>query len=426
MADWMPLYKIFSPIMLPRFFRIFEMMLIFGLYYFLYIFNVKKNIIMNILLFFISFQILRILFSFDFMIMPFRLFSIFTNFGHFLFFFILIHLPIKENDLNKIINFYRKYFIFNLLLIFLIIFPLYNFQREDILNGTYQNSHIFGVYLYLVSNYFFYKWIITSKIRFLFLSFLFLILQYFPSNEKIIILNILMFIFLSLTFKKIEIKTILLALTISFIALGIILLIGDILGGLRLGKILKILSQQNIGFILSWPLLLSKLNSFIDFIFGIGPGFYASRGAIQLYKYGYNIPLSDVFKFQLDNPYYNSAYQILWNILTNLIGEYGIIGLLCYIIFTYYLILLVIKSKCLAIEYKVIFISGLASVIYQDLINSTGFVEILIFPLMLVPALAYKSNYDNEMRKDFIIYYKIINLINKFKNKIIHLLINNN
>ena len=398
MADWMPLYKIFSPIMLPRIFRIFEMLFLFMLYYFFSLYNKQNNKFTILLFIFITLQITRILISSDFFIIPYRLLSIFSNFGHFLFFFTLINLPFEKKDLDRIILFYWRYLVFNILLTLLIIYPLYNFQREDILNGTYIDSHIFGVYLYITSCYFFYKWSSTNKLKFILYSLLFLILQYFPSNEKIILLNIIMYFFIYIITKRLKLITIIISIVLSIFSLILILYIGEKFGGLRIGRILKLFSEQDLGFILSWPLLFSKINSPLEIIFGLGPGMYAGQGAQQLYKLGYNLPLYDIFKLQFDNVYFNSAFQILWNRLTILWGEYGILGMFLYIYFTYYLIMLVKESNYIVNEYKIIFFSGLAAIVFQDIINDNGLVQMLIFSLMSIPALAYRFNNKNKKK----------------------------
>jgi len=398
MADWMPLYKIFSPIMLPRIFRIFEMLFLFMLYYFFSLYNKQNNKFTILLFIFITLQITRILISSDFFIIPYRLLSIFSNFGHFLFFFTLINLPFEKKDLDRIILFYWRYLVFNILLTLLIIYPLYNFQREDILNGTYIDSHIFGVYLYITSCYFFYKWSSTNKLKFILYSLLFLILQYFPSNEKIILLNIIMYFFIYIITKRLKLITIIISIVLSIFSLILILYIGEKFGGLRIGRIHKLFSEQDLGFILSWPLLFSKINSPVEIIFGLGPGMYAGQGAQQLYKLGYNLPLYDIFKLQFDNVYFNSAFQILWNRLTILWGEYGILGMFLYIYFTYYLIMLVKESNYIVNEYKIIFFSGLAAIVFQDIINDNGLVQMLIFSLMSIPALAYRFNNKNKKK----------------------------
>jgi len=404
MADWMPLYKIFSPIMLPRIFRIFEMLFLFMLYYFFSLYNKQNNKFTILLFIFITLQITRILISSDFFIIPYRLLSIFSNFGHFLFFFTLINLPFEKKDLDRIILFYWRYLVFNILLTLLIIYPLYNFQREDILNGTYIDSHIFGVYLYITSCYFFYKWSSTNKLKFILYSLLFLILQYFPSNEKIILLNIIMYFFIYIITKRLKLITIIISIILSIFSLILILYIGEKFGGLRIGRILKLFSEQDLGFILSWPLLFSKINSPLEIIFGLGPGMYAGQGAQQLYKLGYNLPLYDIFKLQFDNVYFNSAFQILWNRLTILWGEYGILGMFLYIYFTYYLIMLVKESNYIVNEYKIIFFSGLAAIVFQDIINDNGLVQMLIFSLMSIPALAYRFNNKKKCEKENINY----------------------
>jgi len=398
MADWMPLYKIFSPIMLPRIFRIFEMLFLFMLYYFFSLYNKQNNKFTILLFIFITLQITRILISSDFFIIPYRLLSVFSNFGHFLFFFTLINLPFEKKDLDRIILFYWRYLVFNILLTLLIIYPLYNFQGHDILNGTYIDSHIFGVYLYITSCYFFYKWSSTNKLKFILYSLLFLILQYFPSNEKIILLNIIMYFFIYIITKRLKLITIIISSGLSIFSLILILYIGEKFGGLRIGQILKLFSEQDLGFILSWPLLFSKINSPVEIIFGLGPGMYAGQGAQQLYKLGYNLPLYDIFKFQFDNVYFNSAFQILWNRLTILWGEYGILGMFLYIYFTYYLIMLVKESNYIVNEYKIIFFSGLAAILFQDIINDSGLVQMLIFSLMSIPALAYRFNNKNKKK----------------------------
>lgn len=396
MADWMPLYKLFSPIMLPRIFRIFEMLFIFVLYYFFSLYNKHK---VNILLFiFITIQIIRILITGDPFIIPYRLLSIFSNFGHFLFFFIFICLPFEKKDLDKIILFYWRYLIFNILLTLLIIYPLYGFQREDILNGTYIDSHLFGVYLYIVSCYFFYKWTVNYNSKFLLYSLLFFVIQYFPSNEKIILLNIIMYFIIYIITKRLKLRTIIISIVLSTFTLILILYIGDKFGGLRIGRILNIFSEQDLGFILSWPLLFNKITSTLEIIFGLGPGMYAGQGAQQLYKLGYNLPLSDVFNMQFNNVYFNSAFQILWNRFTILWGEYGIIGMFLYIYFMYYLIMLVKKSKYIGNDIKTIFFSGLTAIIFQDIINDSGLVQMLIFSLMSIPALAYRFNNKNKKK----------------------------
>jgi hypothetical protein len=144
--------------------------------------------------------------------------------------------------------------------------------------------------------------------------------------------------------------------------------------------------------------LFNKITSTLEIIFGLGPGMYAGQGAQQLYKLGYNLPLSDVFNMQFNNVYFNSAFQILWNRFTILWGEYGIIGMFLYIYFMYYLIMLVKKSKYIGNDIKTIFFSGLTAIIFQDIINDSGLVQMLIFSLMSIPALAYRFNNKNKKK----------------------------
>jgi hypothetical protein len=346
---------------------------------------------------FITLQITRILISSDFFIIPYRLLSVFSNFGHFLFFFTLINLPFEKKDLDRIILFYWRYLVFNILLTLIIIYPLYNFQREDILNGTYIDAHLFGVYLYIASIFFFYKWTQNKNLKYLSASLLFLILQYFPSNEKIIILNIAMYILIYVVSKKLNLKNLIASIIISLLALIIILYINDIFGGLRIDKIPKIFSEEDIGFILSWPLLFTKLETVKDILIGLGPGFYAGQGAQQLFKIGYQLPLSNIFEIQFNNVYFNAAYQILWNRFTILWGEYGIIGLVFYIYLTIYLLAQVRKCAYLNNKYKIIYISGIIAIFFQDFMNDSGLVQMLIFSLTVIPAVSFRMN--KNMRK---------------------------
>jgi len=147
--------------------------------------------------------------------------------------------------------------------------------------------------------------------------------------------------------KRLKLRTIIISIVLSTFTLILILYIGDKFGGLRIGRILNIFSEQDLGFILSWPLLFNKITSTLEIIFGLGPGMYAGQGAQQLYKLGYNLLLSDVFNMQFNNVYFNSAFQILWNRFTILWGEYGIIGLVLYIYLTIYLLAQVRKCAYL-------------------------------------------------------------------------------
>lgn len=400
MYDFMPLRPYLEPFFLPKFFRVIEMAFVFGLFYLKFIKQINfflKNRFFVIFALFLVFQIFRC-FTTGIEIFPYRLLSIFSNYGFFLVFAILAA-EIKNfsiEDLKWVFNFYKKYFFFNIIISFLIVMPLAGFKAGDFFNGLYYDSHLFGTYMYVASTLFFFQYYLTKTKKYLIYSFLFLILQFFPSNEKVMLFNILVYFQIIFLFSKNKIKFAINFILISLFSAIVIFVVGKYLqslGDWRIFTLLeKYMNYENLGFLLSWPLLFSKLNNMWDLLLGIGPGFYAGQGAQQLYMMGYELPLSDIFKFQFANVYFNSGFQILWNKLTIIIGEYGFIGLLIFLYSHLFLCRQIKNAKNILTSYKFLFYSCLAVILFQDIINNSGGHYIMLFPIMLIPSFSYKKN----------------------------------
>ena len=80
--------------------------------------------------------------------------------------------------------------------------------------------------------------------------------------------------------------------------------------------------------------------------------------------------------------------------MTIIIGEYGIIGL--FIFFNLYTIIfkITLKNPKLPLNYKLLFVIIMSNIFFQDIINNTGSVEMLLFPAMVIPA--YSHNIFNK------------------------------
>lgn len=322
-------------------------------------------------------------------------------------------LKINKEDILFITKFYSLYLLINIFIGLIFDLPLYG-SAGDGIHGLYSDAHVFGTFLAILSCVFFYSYLKTKKLKSLLTSFSLVLFSFLPSNEKMIIFNLitifLLFIFEYVKFnfkKKLEYSIILLlVIAFGFNLYSSLLIqyfpIGE--GGIRLEDVINF-GINNVGFITGWPLAVNSiLISPLSFLFGLGSANYGGIAAARLLISGgvSNNLISGKFYDQIvSGAGVAGAFVNQTNTWTTLLAEYGIIGFFIFIIILIKLVSAVKKTN-MTNNYdniiKISFFIFFASIIYQGFFTPyTNWGEpILIYPMMILLGYLYNCKIENQ------------------------------
>jgi hypothetical protein len=330
--------------------------------------------------------------------------GVFLYLGPFLFYLIAGTTDLRMKHMKFIFFFYTCLVFFNVALACSVQLPLYR-APGDWIYGAFSDAHVFGSFIAIFSLVYFYLYLTKEGVRYLCMSFALLLFSYYPSNEKMMLLNsigIALFYFAHAINLRAP-KRIIFGVAI-LIALGLCssryiaeLEAGEE-GGVRIGQVLD-LGFAEFGPIHAWSMAVSSVSdSTMHFFFGVGPGRYGGIAAARLMLEGGTPSAFSQQEFYQDlvsGENVAGAFMMRTNTWSNLLAEFGLLGFILFFALLFQIVSAVNVTKVhtrFDATMKVFFYLLLVAALYQGLFTPyTNWEQtIIVYPMMTIAA--YFSN----------------------------------
>lgn len=313
----------------------------------------------------------------------------------------------SREELIYIIKFFSVVLLLNILAFLFLQLP--KGFHEDHYAGLFEDAHLFCNVLLIFSTTLFFDYLKYRRIRILLLSFVLLFLSFFPSNEKVIALTLLLLLLLylgNLLGRQRIIGKAAIIFSILIAGIGAFKYIQNKDGGdlwVRAKAMYDMFGIENVGPVIAWPMALREIQgSSHSLLFGLGAGEYGWIAASRNVMEGKGSVHSKLFEleFSLDNVN-NAGYLFRTNTWSSLLAEFGVIGFAIFIWVLFLIVWDVWKFDTqdrLERNLRFAFFFILIIVIYQGFFTpfSNWSVPVLMFPAMYLAAYFHKKQMVNE------------------------------
>jgi hypothetical protein len=400
MSEAVPTYKWVHLFPIPQPVRIFELLLVTFLYVLALTTKMtKKVLLVNLcILIYLGVSIFSAISNSGLTLSIIQ--EIYIRLVPFLFFVVIVQgKAITRSELLFVIKFFSIVLTINLLVAICYQIPFYGYY-EDNINGLFEDAHLFGNVLAVFSLVFFYDFMKHKRKTSFFFSIGLLLISFFPSNEKVVFLNLVLIVVMLICYLIKQSRSLLKKIAVIsslLIAAILVLLYVQKKNGhelwLRADVLVNTFGIENIGPVKAWPMAFNEMTgSVTNFLYGVGPGQYGWIAAGRAVAEGKGSVHSKIFEFEFSSDNVNNAgFLFRTNTWSSLLAEYGAIGFIVFIVALLLIIRGIKKYKTedrLEADVKMIIYIIFLLVIYQGFFTpySNWSMSVLMFPAMFFAA----------------------------------------